>query len=89
MSNIALTIENLKKSEANAIVKAMNKLVELGQIKESPWTMTDVNTGLEVDAKHHREAKKQAYSAFTTQMIEQPEKLTQEMVRKALKDFPL
>ena len=56
MSDITLTVWNLKKSEANAIVKAMNKLVELGQIEDKNWVMGN-EQGEEVDSNLMRERR--------------------------------
>ena len=80
-NQITLTVFNLKKSEANAIVKAMNKLVKLGQIEDKDWAMNTDGID-ELDSNVIRQTKKQNKK-------EAPKKLTQEMVLKALKDFPL
>ena len=79
MPDITLTIFNLKKSEANAIVKAMNKLVELGQMENKNWSMNNDDIA-EIDSSMMRETKKRNKKA-------EPKKITQEMVRKALKDI--
>jgi hypothetical protein len=79
MNDITLTVFNLKKSEANAIVKAMNKLVELGQIENKHWAMNTDEIS-ELDSNLMRETKKTNKKAA-------PKKITQEMVRKALKDI--
>ena len=79
MSDITLTVWNLKKSEANAIVKAMNKLVETGQIEDKHWVMNSEEVS-ELDSNLMRETKKRNKKAA-------PKKITQEMVRKALKDI--
>ena len=79
MNDITLTVWNLKKSEANAIVKAMNKLVELGQIEDKHWVMNSEEVS-ELDSNLMRETKKRNKKAA-------PKKITQEMVRKALKDI--
>ena len=54
MNDITLTVWNLKKSEANAIVKAMNKLVELGQIEDKHWVMNSEEVS-ELDSNLMRE----------------------------------
>ena len=79
MNDITLTVWNLKKSEANAIVKAMNKLVETGQIEDKHWAMNTDEIS-ELDSNLMREMKKRNKE-------EEPKKITQEMVRKALKDI--
>ena len=63
MSDITLTVWNLKKSEANAIVKAMNKLVELGQIEDTTWVMNnDVES--ELDSNLMRDRKKMSNKSY-------------------------
>ena len=79
MNDITLTVFNLKKSEANAIVKAMNKLVKTGQIEDKHWVMNSEEVS-ELDSNLMRETKKRNKKAA-------PKKITQEMVRKALKDI--
>ena len=63
MNDITLTVWNLKKSEANAIVKAMNKLVELGQIEDKHWVMNSEEVS-ELDSNLMRETKKQNNRIF-------------------------
>ena len=58
MTDITLTVFNLKKSEANAIVKAMNKLVELGQIENKHWAMNTDEIS-ELDSNLMRKTKRQ------------------------------
>jgi len=84
MPDITLTIFNLKKSEANAIVKAMNKLVELGQMENKNWSMNNDDIA-EIDSSMMRETKKRNKKAEPKKV--EPKKITQEMVRKALKDI--
>ena len=66
MSDITLTLFNLKKSDANAIVKAVNKLVEQGQIEDQGsfgnWSMN--NDREEVDSSMLR-----AHRFFTSRNI--------------------
>ena len=75
----ALTFHNISKKDANAIIKAAEKLADLGQIKTVPeWDiLKDTNS---VDSKISRTLKKENKKAA-------PKKITQEMVRKALKDI--
>ena len=84
MNDITLTVFNLKKSEANAIVKAMNKLVALGQIADKHWAMNTDEIS-ELDSNLMREMKKRNKEEEPKKI--EPKKITQEMVRKALKDI--
>ena len=51
-----LTIPEMSKSDLNKIVKSIEKLVELGQIQQPAWFMTD-EKGVEVDSQWHRVEK--------------------------------
>jgi len=55
--DISLSINGLSKSDANKIVKSLDKLIELGQVVEPEWHMTN-EKGEEVDSQWHRVAKK-------------------------------
>mgnify|MGYP001324753868 CR=1 FL=1 len=54
-----LTIPEMSKSDLNKIVKSIDKLVELGQIQQPSWFMTD-EKGVEVDA-HYKRVEKQMW----------------------------
>ena len=58
MRNTDLTINDMSKSDANAIIKAVDKLVELGQIEQPNWIMMDSKSGTESDSQWARVEKK-------------------------------
>jgi hypothetical protein len=58
MRNTDLIINDMSKSDANAIIKAVDKLVELGQIEQPNWIMMDSKSGTESDSQWARVEKK-------------------------------
>jgi len=58
MGNTDLIINNMTKSDANSVIKAVDKLVELGQIEQPNWMMLNNKTGMEVDSQWDRVEKK-------------------------------
>ena len=48
----------MTKSDANSVIKAVDKLVELGQIEQPNWMMLNNKTGMEVDSQWDRVEKK-------------------------------
>ncbi len=58
MGNTDLIINGMSKSDANAVIKAVDKLVELGQIEQPNWIMINNKTGMEVDSQWDRVEKK-------------------------------
>tara|TARA_Y100000814_G_C12015753_1_gene293721 strand:- start:152 stop:292 length:141 start_codon:yes stop_codon:yes gene_type:complete len=44
---VTLTVDDIKKKDANTIIKAIKKLAELGQIEEANFHMVD-DQGIEV-----------------------------------------
>jgi hypothetical protein len=57
MGNTDLIINGMSKSDANAVIKAVDKLVELGQIEQPNWFMVN-EKGEEVDSQWYRVEKK-------------------------------
>ena len=56
MGNTDLIINNMTKSDANAVIKAIDKLIELGQIEQPNWFMTN-EKGEEIDSQWQRVEK--------------------------------
>jgi hypothetical protein len=51
---VNLTIDGLGKREANAIIKAVDQLVKLGQLPQPNWWVID-EEGMELDSQMMRE----------------------------------
>lgn len=54
---IDLIMNGMSKRDANAVIKAVDSLVKLGQIEQPNWIMMGHNTGIEVDSQWARVEK--------------------------------
>lgn len=54
---IDLIMNGMSKRDANAVIKAVDSLVKLGQIEQPNWIMMSDKTGMEVDSQWARVEK--------------------------------
>ena len=52
-----LIMNGMSKRDANAVIKAVDMLVQLGQIEQPNWVMMSDKTGMEVDSQWARVEK--------------------------------